>query len=73
MVECLEKIDDAEDEKGKCPTKGDFEKLAWSHTGGKEGCLPLRILILPAIARPPITAPAVQSPCPTTAPAVTHQ
>jgi hypothetical protein len=32
MVECLEKIDDAEDEKGNCPTKGDFEKLAWSHT-----------------------------------------
>lgn len=35
--------------------------------------LPTRMLTFPAIALPPMTAAPVQSPWPTTAPAVTHQ
>ena len=80
LIDRFEQVNEAKDQKRQRTTHSHCgssllvsSKLPKNEGGQEYTNIPVLTLILPAIAFPPITAPAVQHPCPTSAPIMTYQ
>ena len=73
VVDGFEQVDDSESQESNGAAEGNcfMSELVCTQETGQN--LPTRMLTLPAMARPPITATAVHMPWPKIAPPVTHQ